>query len=116
MTAFHAQLSNAEKQVLTVQKTVRSLGFSYFTGNMNVVRGLHEGTLGAIPTGAQAALIQPQTNGIKYRSDSGAAAGLATAGFKLAADASIYFDGDLTAFRMIEQTASAVVCVEFFGE
>lgn len=115
MTAFHNSLGFAQNQVVAVQKTVRSLGFSYFS-DLSEAIGLGGGSLGAIPDGAMAALIQPQTKGIKYRSDSGAAAGIATNGFKLDADSTIYFDGPLSSFQMIEQEASAVVVVEFFGE
>jgi hypothetical protein len=110
MTAAHNAMADAQTQTLVVRKTVRSLGFSVITG-LSVAKNL-----GTIPTGAMAALIQPQTQGIKYRSDSDAATGVATNGFKLAADETIWFDGDLSAFRMIEQAPSASVMVEFFGE
>lgn len=89
------------------------------TYTVNVSQTVGSTTLTASPvnlsvSGGVVALIQPQTQAIRFRDDGFDPT--ATVGFPIAATGTLPFvySGRLSAFRMIEQTASAIVNVLFY--
>jgi hypothetical protein len=67
-----------------------------------------------IPAGTSLILIQPQTQAVRWRDDGGAPT--ATVGYPLAAGSELrYTAKGMAALRFIEQTASALLNVTFYG-
>ena len=66
-----------------------------------------------VPTGATFAVVVPETQAVRWRDDG--TAPTSSVGMPLAAGASMNYDGDLSAVRFIEQTASAVLHVSYYG-
>jgi len=66
-----------------------------------------------IPAGAKRAIIQAEAQAVRWRDDgTNPAAGV---GMVLAAGASIQYNGDLAAFRVIESAASAKLNVSYYA-
>jgi hypothetical protein len=68
---------------------------------------------GGIPTGANAVALRAEAQALRYRSDAGAAA--TTAGVPiLVADPPLFFQGQLSSLRFIEQTSGGKLNVLFY--
>lgn len=65
------------------------------------------------PTGARLALIQAETQAVRWRDDGTSPTG--TAGMQLAAGSSIEYDGNLSAIKFIEAAASAKLNVSYWA-
>lgn len=65
------------------------------------------------PAGADFALVQAVTQGIRWRDDG--TAPTATVGMSLAAGSTLEYDGDLSAFQAIETAASAELNVTYYA-
>jgi hypothetical protein len=87
------------------------LGFSTITA-LSAAKGLHQGDLGAIPTGAKKAWIQVEDQDVRWRDDGENPT--ASEGHLLMAGATLEYDRDLAAIRFIEVAASAVLTVSFY--
>jgi len=70
-------------------------------------------TVLAVPAGARFALIQAEDQNVRWRDDG--TAPTATVGVQLAAGADLFFTGDLSALRFIEETTSAKLNVSYYG-
>ena len=68
---------------------------------------------GGIPRGAQSALIQAETQNIRWRDDGPAPT--STVGMVLTAGDSLLYDFPLTVIKFIEVTASAKLNITFYG-
>jgi len=66
-----------------------------------------------VPTGATLALIVAETQAVRWRDDG--TAPTASVGMPLATGVSLSYDGDLTAVRFIQQTASATLNVSYYA-
>jgi hypothetical protein len=66
-----------------------------------------------LPPGAQLLLIQPQTQGIRWRDDG--TAPTATVGYPLAVGSELRYTGAMNALRVISQTAGAIINVVAYG-
>lgn len=70
--------------------------------------------LGTIPTGARYALMVAEAQALRWRDDG--TNPTASAGMPLATGVEFLYDGaDLTAFKVIEQTAGGKLNVTFYG-
>jgi len=65
-----------------------------------------------IPAGAHFALIQAETQPVRWRDDG--TNPTTTVGMKLAVGDSLWYSGDLTAIRLIEQAASAKLNISYY--
>lgn len=65
-----------------------------------------------VPTNATLALIQPQTQSVRWRDDG--IAPTASVGVVIAAGDTLTYNGDLRAIRLIEVSASAALNVSFY--
>lgn len=68
---------------------------------------------GGIPTGASIALIVAETQAVRWRDDG--TAPTAGVGMPIAVNGSLSYQGDLTKFQVIQQTASATVDIAFYN-
>lgn len=101
--------------VEAVDPRLTPLGYSKLTG-LSTAKGLAGGTLGAIPDGSVYALITPEGNNVRWRDDgTDPVAGATDTGTPLLEYASWFYNGDLTAIKIIEDAATAVVHVVFYG-
>lgn len=66
-----------------------------------------------VPTGATVALIQAETQSIRWRDDG--TSPTTTVGMVLAAGESVFYTGNLATFKAIEVTASAKLNVSYYG-
>lgn len=66
-----------------------------------------------VPTGATRARIQCTTKAVRWRDDG--TAPTTTVGMHLAADTDLWYDGSLSALQFIEEAASAVLNVSYYG-
>ena len=66
-----------------------------------------------VPTGATVALIQAESQSIRWRDDG--TNPTTTVGMVLAAGESVFFTGSLSAFKAIEITASAKLSISYYG-
>ena len=67
----------------------------------------------AVPTGAQYARIQCTAQAVRWRDDG--TDPTATIGMHRPVNLDFIYDGDLSAIKFIEETASAVLNVTYFG-
>jgi hypothetical protein len=94
---------------------LKSLGYSRFSsGGLATVKNLGGGTLGAIPAGANYALISVEGQSIRWRDDS--TGPTATNGMLAVAGSSLFYQGSLADFQMVETAAGAVVDVTFYRQ
>jgi hypothetical protein len=94
------------------------LGFHQYT-SLSSATDLTDGGTYTIPTGAYLAWIQAESQNVRWR-DADYASGdttnpTATVGMIISASDSIWYNGNLKAFEMIEEAASAKVNVSFYG-
>jgi hypothetical protein len=66
-----------------------------------------------VPTGATVALIQAESQSVRWRDDG--TNPTASVGMVLAAGESLFFTGSLSAFRAIEVSASAKLNISYYG-
>lgn len=92
---------------MTIQADAsRTLGYQQFTPAAS--------TALTVPAGTSYAIITPLTQGIRWRDDG--IAPTATVGYPLAAGSELRYNGaNLSALRIIQQTASAEVNVMYYG-
>lgn len=69
--------------------------------------------LGTVPTGSRYAIIQAESQSVRWRDDG--TDPTTTVGMVLAAGADFWYFGDLSAIKFIETTASAKLNVAFFS-
>jgi hypothetical protein len=87
-------------------------GYSKITG-LDTARGLHEGTLGAIPNGVNYVEIQCESRDVRYRDDG--TAPTTSDGMKLPAGMGMSYREDLDSIRFIEVAPSATLHVSFYA-
>lgn len=89
------------------------LGFSTIA-SLSSAKGLHQGTLGAIPDGATRAIVQPETQDVRVRTDGTNPTG--SVGILLSAGGLYEFGSDeIAAARFIQTAASASLNIDFRG-
>ena len=76
------------------------------------ITSLSASTALTVPASARLALIQAETANVRWRDDG--TAPTASVGLVLAAGAVLFYDGDLTAVRFIETSASAKLNVAYY--
>lgn len=77
------------------------------------VTSISSATALTVPTGAVIALIQPETQSIRWRDDG--TNPTTSVGMVLAAGETLAYTGNLAAFKLIEVTATAKVNVSYYG-
>ena len=82
------------------------LGFQQITG-LSAAKSL------TVPTGATYAIISPGAQAVRWRDDG--TAPTATVGMPIAVGTNFTYSGSLAAIQFIEQTASAVLNVSYYG-
>lgn len=87
----------------------KSCGFQQIT-SLSASTGL------TVPAGAKVALIQAETQSVRWRPDGSTTAPTASVGMLLAAGETLPFTGDLSKIRFIQTTASAKLNVAYFGD
>lgn len=92
--------------VPVIQGTLTALGYQQITS-------LSSAAALTVPTGARLALIQPETQGVRWRDDGSAPT--ASVGMPLPPGATLQYDGSLSAIRFIEVTASAKLNISYYG-
>lgn len=90
-----------------------SLGFSKFD-TLGAAKGLHQGSLGAIPDGAQFAIVSIEDQSVRWRADG--TAPTATVGHLLTAGTYLWITSWLTKVEFIAATAGAKMTAEFFKQ
>lgn len=98
--------ASADGELLTSPGTLTPLGYQQITS-------LAAAAALTVPAGATAALISAESQGIRWRDDG--TNPTSSVGMPIAAGESIFFTGSLSAFRAIEQTASAKLNVNYYG-
>jgi hypothetical protein len=86
----------------------RPLGYQQF-----VATSLTASTALTVPAGAVIAIISVSGQAIRYRDDG--VAPTAAIGMPLAVGSTTLLEGQLSAYRIIEQAASAVVDISYYG-
>lgn len=66
-----------------------------------------------VPAGAQYARIQSTTQAVRWRDDG--TAPTASVGMHLATNTDLWYDGNLSAIQFIQEAASAVLNVSYYG-
>ena len=89
-----------------LKTTTQCLGYQQITS-------LSASTALTVPTGATLALIVAETQAVRWRDDG--TAPTASVGMPLATGVSLSYDGNLTAIRFIQQTASAIINVSYYA-
>lgn len=79
------------------------------------ITGLSSAQTLTVPAGAASALIQPLTQNVRMRCLSTDPAPTASSGIRLTVGLIMNYDADLAELRFIEEAASAVLEVEYFG-
>lgn len=77
------------------------------------VTGLSSAKALTVPNGAKRALITATTQAVRWRDDG--TNPTSSVGMPLAVNVTILYTGDLSALKFIEQTASAVLNVSYYG-
>lgn len=89
----------------------QSVGYGQLTG-LSSVKSLADVT-GGIPVGSQSALIQAETEDIRWRDDG--TNPTSSVGMLLAAGDAVLYDFPLSSIKFIEVTASAKLNITFYG-
>jgi hypothetical protein len=97
---------NSDGEFLTAPAGLTPLGYQQIT-SLSAAAAL------TVPAGATAALISAESQGMRWRDDG--TNPTASVGMPIAAGESIFFTGSLSAFKAIEQTASAKLNVNYYG-
>lgn len=80
------------------------------------ITALSSATALTVPSGAKVALIQAESQSVRWRPDGSTTAPTASVGMVLAAGETLPFTGDLSTIRFIETAASAKLNVAYFGD
>lgn len=104
--AVQAVVLNSSGQITAVSGSYLPLGYQQITS-------LSSSTALTVPTGARLALIQPETQGVRWRDDGSAPT--TSVGMPLPPGATLQYDGSLSAIRFIETTASAKLNIAYYG-
>ena len=104
---------SASAGVPVVDANMVELGYSQ-SKTISTVTTLATVAGGSLPAGATMALIQALTQNIRWRDDGTNPS--ATLGMQLAAGDQFFYTGDLTAFKVIEETATAEINVSFYKQ
>lgn len=91
--------------VLTTTATLTPLGYQQITV-------LTTSTALTVPSGATSALIQPEAQAVHWRDDG--VAPTASIGMRLAALSTLTYNGDLAAFRVIQDVAGGILNVTYY--
>lgn len=97
---------NEHGHALAVTGTLTPKGFQQLTS-------VSASTALTVPNGATSALIQAENQAIRWRDDG--TAPTASIGMLLQSGATLQYNGDLTAIRLIETIASATINVAYYG-
>ena len=89
-----------------LKSTTVCLGYQQITS-------LSAATALTVPAGATMALIAPLTQGVRWRDDG--TNPTASVGMPVAAGTYLSYDGDLTAIRFIQTTASAELNITYYA-
>lgn len=87
-----------------------SAPLGYAQASLTTVQALS--ALLAVPSGATYAVISPETNGFRWRDDG--TNPTAAIGMPVAAGATLTYDGDLSAIKLVSQTGTCTVNVSYF--
>lgn len=90
----------------TIEGNLVPKGYQQITG-LSAVKGL------TIPTGAEIAVIQAESQNVRWRDDGSVPT--ASVGMQLAAGRDMLFTSKLSAVRFIEEAASAKVNVSYYS-
>ena len=90
-----------------------SLGFSNFV-TLGAPKGLHQGSLVAIPDGAQFAIVSVENQSVRWRDDG--TDPTASVGHLLTAGTYVWFTQWLTKLNFIEVTAGAKMTASFYKQ
>lgn len=90
-----------------------SLGFSNFV-TLGAPKGLHQGSLGAIPDGAQFAMVSIENQSVRWRADG--TDPTASVGHLVTASTYLWLTTWLKSINFIEVTSGAKMTVEFFKQ
>lgn len=90
----------------TTPSNLRPLGYQQITS-------LSSATALTVPRGAIVALIQPQTQAVRWRDDG--TNPTASVGMPLAIGETLPYTGYLESIKFIEQTASAALNISYYG-
>jgi len=99
-------MATATGRTAVSDRSLYPLGVETITG-LSSAKGL------TVPTGAVYALIAVETKAIRWRDDG--TNPTAATGMPQAADTERLYTGDLSAIKLIEQSASAAVTVAYYG-
>jgi len=91
---------------ITKPGNVRPLGYQQITS-------LSSATALTVPTGARLALIQPETQSVRWRDDG--TDPTASVGMPLGVGDTLPYTGELAKIKLIETVASAKVNVAYYG-
>lgn len=89
----------------------KATGYGQLT-SLSAVKSLADVT-GGIPASSQAALIQAESQNVRWRDDT--VNPTASVGMQLAAGDSMMYEFPLTAIKFIEEAASAKLNITFYG-
>ena len=103
---FVPQQGSAAGVQASVPAALTSKGYQQLTS-------LSAATALTVPSGATVALIQAESQSIRWRDDG--TNPTPTVGMVLAAGESVFFTGSLSAFKAIEITASAKLNISYYG-
>ena len=90
----------------TGPSTLSALGYQQITS-------LSSAATLTVPTGARLALIQPETQAVRWRDDG--TAPTSSEGMPLAAGETLPYTGNLSAIKFIESAAGAKLNVSYYG-
>lgn len=88
---------------------LENLGYEQLT-SLSSSKGLQ-----SIPKGARFAIIQAESQNVRWRDGTSGTAPTATVGMRLAAGTDFFYNGQLNLIRFIEEAASAKVNVAYYG-
>lgn len=101
--------------LLRMQPTLGTpLGFSIITA-LSTAKGLHQGTLGAIPASALRAEVYVSGQAVMLRTDGTAPTSSVGMGPYQPGSLLLFYGAELAAVRLIEVVAGATLSVEFKG-
>lgn len=102
--------SGAPVPVTSPAATVK--GYDQLT-SLSTAKTLAQGGLGAVPTGATYAIIEAETQTVRWRDDG--TSPTASVGMSLSPGSQLFYDGNLAAIKFIETTASAKLNVSYYA-
>lgn len=92
----------------TNEPILENLGYEQLTG-LSASKGLQ-----SIPSGARFAIIQAESQNVRWRDGTSGTAPTASVGMQLQAGSDMFYNGQLSLLRFIEEAASAKVNVAYY--